>query len=97
MKELFTEVTYDGMNPVKAIELGDGSTSIMDVNLDGMGRAGIAFKKKESGTVGGDSGHDGKMLDEVNPDLIIITDNVGSLEVLLDKVQRAIVHLKQIA
>ena len=90
MTKLFTKVQYENMKPVKAIELGDGSCSIMDVGLDGMGRAGIAFKKHEFGEVGKDSGDGGKMLNEVSPDLIIVTDNIGSLNVLLDKVQRAI-------
>ena len=38
MTKLFTEVEYQNMQPVKAIELGDGSCSIMDIGLDGMGR-----------------------------------------------------------
>jgi len=93
--KLFTEVQYDNMNAVKAIELGDGATSIMDIDLDGAGRVGVAFKKRNSGVVGEDSGDGGKMLSEVNPDFIIITDNIGSLEVLLDKVQRALDNLKE--
>ena len=90
---LFTEVDYKGMEPVKAIEMGDGSVSIMDIDVDGEGRAGIAFKKQEAGDVGADSGDGGKKLDAVNPDLIILTSNPESLKVLLDKVQRAIEHL----
>ncbi len=95
MNQLFTEITYDNMPPVKAIELGDGSISIMDIGLDGMGRAGIAFKKHEFGEVGADSGDGGKMLSEVEPDFIVVTDNIGSLNVLLDKVQRAIKLLEE--
>ncbi len=91
--KLFTDVQYEDMQPVKAIELGDGSVSIMDLRLDGVGRAGIAFKKREFGEVGKDSGDGGKMLNKVKPDFIILTDNVDSLRVLLDKVERAIKHL----
>jgi hypothetical protein len=91
--KLLTKVEYEGMNPVTAIELGDGSVAIMDVGLDSLGRASVAFKKQLPNDVGLDSGDGGKMLDEVNPDFIITTSNVASLKVLLDKVQRAIDHL----
>ena len=92
MNKLLTEIEYENMNPVKGILLGDGNTSIMDVELDGLGRAGIAFKRV-AGEVGADSGTGGNMLDKVDPDFIIVTDNVESLKVLADKVDRAINHL----
>lgn len=91
--KLFTEIKYENMQPLTAIELGDGSVSIMDVHLDSEGRAGIAFKKQLPSNVGDDSGGGGKMLDIVNPDFVIIASNPDSLKVLLDKVQRAIHHL----
>lgn len=93
IEKLFKNIQYEGMEPLTAIELGDGSVSIIDVDLDCQGRAGIAFKKQLPSVVGSASGDGGKMLDEVAPNFIIITDNAESLKVLLDKVERAISHL----
>ncbi len=95
MRELFTEIKYDDMEPVKAIELGEGDISIMDIDKDSEGRAGIGFRVLEGLKVGENSGYDGSPLDQAEPELIIITSNVDSLKVLLDKVERAIKHLKR--
>jgi len=96
MKDLFTEINYKNIAPVVAIVLGDGNTSIMDISLDSAGRSGIGFKRQK-GKIGENSGHDGKSLSEVDPDFVIVSDNIGSLNVLLDKVKRAIKHLESTA
>jgi len=93
MRTLFTEIKYDDMKPVKAIEFGAGDISIFDIDKDSEGRAGIGFRVLEGLKVGENSGFDGVKLGEAEPELIMMTSNVKSLEVLLDKVQRAIVHL----
>jgi len=95
MRKLFTEIKYDDMEPVTAIELGSGNISIMDIAKDSEGRAGIGFRVLEGLKVGENSGYDGVKLDVAAPELIITTSNVKSLEVLLDKVRRAINHLKR--
>lgn len=94
-RKLITEVEYDNTPKIfKAIELGAGDVTIFDITIDSVGRSGIGFKVNEGFEVGESAGIDGMQLDDVTPDLIIITSNVKSLEVLLDKVQKAIAHLE---
>lgn len=94
-KELFSITDYNGAKDFKSIELGFGDISIFDIAKDSIGRAGIGFKYNPGLEVGDDAGFSGLRLDKVNPDLIVITDNVESLKVLLDKVEKAIAHLSK--
>lgn len=85
------ERVYTPEYGVPTIQLGDGGTIISDViGTDGF--HGICFTEaKENLGVGGDQSEQvgGKTVDEIGAYFQILTDNPASLDVLIDKCQRA--------
>ena len=75
---------------VPTIRLGDGGTVICDVvDLDGV--SGICFfDGLENRGVGGDHSElSGQQIDKLGAYLQILTDNPASIDVMIDKLQRA--------
>jgi len=76
---------------VPTVQLGDGETIISDVTTD-EGFCGICFSEAEVNLgVGGDQTENvgGKKVDEIGTYFQILTKNPDSLDVLIDKCQRA--------
>lgn len=85
-----SEQVYSPEYGVPTIQLGDGATVISDVAGDGF--CGICFSEAEINLgVGGDQTENvgNKKVDEMGAYFQIVTANPASLDVLIDKCERA--------
>jgi hypothetical protein len=88
---------YETEYAVVTIQLGDGGTDITTVNHEEAGMGGVAFSEaKENLGVGAYKDDlEGKGVDEIGAYLQILTPNIESLDVLIDKLIEARYFLRK--